>query len=89
MVLTIVCPVLERVHFDDAGVGEVVKLVLTHALKAKAAPATTGLTIMLIDFDAAVPAFGVAVSVPEYVAGAVAVVSVTAPQVAFAAQEVG
>jgi hypothetical protein len=49
----------------------------------------TGLTVMLTAFTAAVPVLGVAVSVPEYVAGPVAVVRVSVPQVAFAPQDAG
>ena len=52
---------------------------LTQALKTKVAPVTTGLTIMLTAFTAAVPVLGVAVSVPEYGAGPVAVVRVSVP----------
>jgi hypothetical protein len=80
---------LESRQVVDAGVGEVVKLVLTQALKTNVAPVTTGLTVMLTAVTAAVPVLGVAVSVPEYVAGPVAVVRVSVPQVAFPPQDAG
>ena len=62
-----------------AAVGAVVGVVVLHPVNTKAAGVfTTRLTAV----EAAVPAFGVAVSVPEYVAAAVPVVTVTVPQVA-------
>ena len=65
MLLTAVCPVLLTVQLMVAAVGEVV-VAPPEQLKANAAGVSVGgPTVMLTDVDAAVPAFGVAVRVPE------------------------
>jgi hypothetical protein len=89
MLLTAVCPVLARVHLSVAAVGEVVVAPPEQANVSAAGVKATGLTVMLTAFTAAVPVLGVAVSVPEYVAGPVAVVRVSVPQGALPPQDAG
>jgi len=81
--LTAVWPVLLNVQVCVAAVGAVVGDVLAQLENASTAGVLTFRSTLS---DAAVPALGVAVSVPVYVAAVVPVVTVTVPHVAPAAQ---
>ena len=86
MELMAVCPVFETVHDVLAGDGYVVGVTLLHVSESAAGVGVIGLaTNKSIEYEAPLPEFGVAVSVPVKCPTDVAW-TVTVPQVAFAPQ---